>query len=59
MSRLEEIRERESKATPGPWVRNDEEFYARICAKEYAGDIAHVGRANDSDFIAHAREDIP
>ena len=58
MSRLDEIRERLDAATPGPWVRNDEEFYARICAKEYA-DIAHVGRANDSDFIAHAREDIP
>jgi hypothetical protein len=31
--RVEEIAEREKKATPGPWIRNDTETYAEIMAE--------------------------
>ena len=74
MSRLEEIRERESKATPGPWgyrqavggqipCHGSKAHFskARICGGPECVRVGVVdsGEMADLEFIAHAREDIP
>lgn len=56
MGRIEEIRERESKATRGPWrVVDGRSFGVQSSDKN----IASCFRRDNEVFIAHAREDIP
>lgn len=64
---LEEIKERESGAAPGPWVIVEpfkNEVYIEGGNKRsvayiiHDDDERHTQKA-DADFIAHAREDIP
>lgn len=64
--RLEQIRERERKASPGPWVID-------LNVHEISTELAEVFQIatwmdaepptdqhwDDADFISHAREDIP
>lgn len=66
--RLQEIRERESKATAGPWVTDD---VARVGVGEPYGPFLATCKPSvhdwpvrqqeqdDAEFIAHAREDVP
>lgn len=60
---IEAIAARADAATPGPWRRHDTRDYAEIHNGDSWGKamapIALVGDADDADFIAHAREDIP
>jgi hypothetical protein len=68
---LQEIKEREAKATPGPWLEdfNDDGFLivhpydqldypTIICGFGDAEDTEQIDHINAS-FIAHAREDVP
>ncbi len=70
--RLEEIKQREAKATPGPWQQKDRYKvwgpcrHHRDCSHmQKVADIAfHAntqfeGTKDDAEFIAHARHDIP
>lgn len=72
MTRIEEIRERESKATKGPWRvgYNDKYITGHILSDhhKYAGNAvsdpesvcsAETLTADDAEFISHARSDIP
>lgn len=53
MTRLDEIREREKKATDGPWISNHVgTIYGGVPCREIP--ITY----NDSNFIAHSRSDI-
>lgn len=72
---LEEIRDREAKATPGPWAtttydglrivascdngERDIAFPARYEACPCEGNPCAAERRANADFIAHARQDIP
>lgn len=70
MTRLDEIREREKKATKGPWKADgkivrpiSEEIKRRapIAMTDCSHGIGQAGVSdeNNADFIAHSREDIP
>lgn len=63
MTRLEEIRKREAKATKGPWeVREFENLKGWIERTIYQpgpSDFKDQDNEHDFIFIAHAREDIP
>ena len=54
-TRLDEIRARCEAATPGPW----ESSLGDIFFGEYMLYVECAGTNEDSEFIAHAREDIP
>ena len=58
---IEEIKARESKATPGPWnfitVCSDEEVW--IERDVYNPHAKEHMTGEDADFIVHAREDVP
>ena len=69
---LEEVRQREKAASPGPWQYDTREFisqastYMAICRVNYtvvedaqSGKTISGSRLPIQDFIAHAREDIP
>jgi len=69
---LQEIKERERKATGGPWVNMgevdpDNPFFGQIwSANEESGRLKTIvtmaeldDQTDDFNFIAHAREDIP
>jgi hypothetical protein len=43
----------ESKHTPGPWVRYDQD-YAEIVTADHKSSVAMVARAEDADLIAAA-----
>lgn len=72
MKRLEEIKERLEKATPGPWKLDCGELKRDVPESELAryygdnlllsanqlGSSAYVRRPEDADFIAHSRSDI-
>ena len=57
MSREDEIREREQKATKGPWWFDYTAYQMRgrkdVCVTE------DIISPDDQTFIAHAREDVP
>jgi len=55
-ARLEQIREREQKATKGPW---DHDGIAIRSEGKETFDWKIPSDSVDADFIAHAREDIP
>jgi hypothetical protein len=62
--RISEIAEREKKATKGPWHRGDVKGFTDDCV--YREDGANIckallpeSKAQNLDFIAHARADIP
>lgn len=56
--RIQEIKERLNKATPGPWTEIQREEYCSDIDSETAN-IAMVGSTKaDANFIAHAPEDI-
>lgn len=65
--RLEQIRERVSKATPGPWHGDHDEYgcvvfgnYGWVCpgnGPAYDED-SEQGKA-DAEFVGHARTDVP
>lgn len=61
MSRIDEIKEREIKATEGPWIFNprDEEVAIANKDKGIVFDPNCDMKDEDLDFIAHTREDIP
>lgn len=71
MKRSDAIRERERKATPGPWTREkpkrDEDGWAQGVAIAgtpgrqgvYANPPGGSFPSNDADFIAHNRADVP
>jgi hypothetical protein len=66
---LAAIREREQKATPGPWERHgynnlavrgpddDEGYRQDVLATDALFESRHA--ADDAEFIVHARSDIP
>ena len=58
---LREIEAREAAATPGPWRRGVGNTAMRVCsaypAKSYF--ICEGTNADDLEFAAHSREDIP
>lgn len=54
MDRINEIRERASKATDGPWESG---YYGSVCLKSGYKLCNVEGQAN-ADFIAHSRSDI-
>lgn len=66
--RLEEIREREKKATKGPWhfqadtagrpVRLHADDFDTVITRELNEDYLYMTN-QDEAFIAHSREDIP
>lgn len=61
---LNAIKEREAKATPGPWEAKGLQSlsYARVEKREtkYESKIIVEALNNDNiEFIAHAREDVP
>lgn len=68
---IEAIRERAEKATPGPWRQNaarSRDYLDTVHVWGVGGtadEVALIGRStldqqnDDSDFIAHARTDIP
>lgn len=68
---LKSIKEREEKATPGPWTLEEGIIEKRITAPYPQGMIPHetlpyvvfvpgcAMYSEDMDFIVHAREDIP
>jgi hypothetical protein len=63
MDRIEEIKERLSKASDGPWESNEDDFYI-TCGRKIIAVAQNVNvpikqiEANQQ-LIAHAREDIP
>jgi len=62
--RLETIRARVEKATPGPWIHMDGDvFYGEIRDVDNFDLIAEVPEADDRpedfEFMAEARQDIP
>ena len=62
MSRIEEIRERERKATRGPWLHNvlenGSDSITNSSNSIYSEDYG-IEEWFDREFIAHARGDIP
>lgn len=60
MSRIDEIRERVEKATPGPWVSG---LSGHANVVTYDGDdvrpVGAVPGAANARFVIHAREDVP
>lgn len=59
--KLAEMKERESKATPGPWYMAGK---WTVLSRRNSGDmVANMSRLDEheanADFIAHARTDIP
>lgn len=58
---LKPIKAREAAATKGPWDDTDPRCIRHAEPNIYVGDeeIADVYGHNDSQFIAHARQDIP
>jgi hypothetical protein len=54
---LEAIRRRADAATPGPWQRSLNILWGKILDIE--PEIAFCTTVNDTEFIAHAREDVP
>ena len=60
MSRLDEIKGRCERATKGPWVgsmpANDHRF---VVLDTLDLPVCHVASIRNTDFIAHAREDVP
>lgn len=66
MTKLEAIKERAAKATPGPWVRDGTLLLSGIEEVDLRGptyDDWYTVKSSrpdeDADFIAHAREDVP
>jgi hypothetical protein len=65
MSRIEEIKSRLEKATPGPWVGDEFEMTAPKAPTLMAGSIKLVWAEDfhmseeDADFVKHARDDVP
>lgn len=74
MPDLDEIWQRANAATPGPWTAHDREegkpqgSYEIVTEVDPHGSIVEllppgqwssIGRREDAEFIAHAREDIP
>jgi hypothetical protein len=65
MDRLEEIQEREQKVTGGEWhISNDPSYPGIYTQLFYDGETRKVyicleTEANDAEFIAYARSDIP
>ncbi len=67
MKKLEEIRARAEKATPGPWRTGGdcEEYRSAYVETTWAVDGEHTElvtdylKPADADFIAHSRTDIP
>lgn len=64
--RMEQIRARAEAATPGPWINGGQGWIFADALRRSArsGDMADllasvVTDDHDSDFIAHARDDIP
>jgi hypothetical protein len=65
--RLQEIRERAEKATPGPWKAEFGGVYPPESAARLESDLAGMaflwplpgGKEEDAEFIAASREDIP
>ena len=68
--RLDEIRAREAKATPGPWrrcmslsvVTNQSHPLCEVSSPDqrlFEKEPGEVVAGEDADFIAHARQDIP
>ncbi|PCD81974.1 hypothetical protein CNQ87_15310 [Lysinibacillus fusiformis] len=57
---LNAIKERVAKATPGEWkcinIGRGKSNYAVVNEEEY---VAHAYDVNDTEFIAHARIDVP
>lgn len=62
-ARLAAIRERESKATPGPWWGADElNQYGYAAVTQHGGDRGDIGEVYsvpNATFIAHSRADVP
>lgn len=61
MSRLDEIKARENRATKGPWRRSIGPDWLMVFS-EYPARRHHIlsgHNADDLRFAAHAREDIP
>ncbi len=58
---LLEVREREGKATPGPWVtcRYHQRLVEQFGSCHCHGDITYATKSTDAPFIAHARTDMP
>ncbi|NOG28552.1 hypothetical protein [Lysinibacillus fusiformis] len=54
------IKERVAKTTPGEWkcinIGRGKSNYAVVNEEEY---VAHAYDVNDTEFIAHARKDVP
>ena len=67
MGRIEEIREREAKATAGEWywennllLTNDPKFLVmKPFYDDDTGEVMTCIFQNDAEFIAHSRADIP
>lgn len=61
MNRLDEIKARVDEATLGPWENADPQCIRHAEPNIYAGseEIADVYAVTDSEFIAHARQDVP
>lgn len=59
---LNAIKERAEKATPGPWLVEESRYEGSFNAVSVDSNYdfpACLMRANNAEFIAHAREDIP
>lgn len=63
MNRIDEIRERERKATKGPWATDSIEDRVYLdedhCIDCDCSSDSHVQDCDNATFIANAREDIP
>jgi hypothetical protein len=67
MGRLDEIKEREGKATKGPWLYNGNRYiddvvcgnHDMICTLPYWNITVTQQDRNNAEYIAHSREDIP
>ena len=59
--RLNEIRKREQAASPGPWKKETVDLALETAKTVGIVFVIHSGSQwdKDTDFIAHAREDIP
>lgn len=66
MNRLDEIREREAKASCGPWLKVTQEvaesgasLYGAIAITPGGWHGIHYSRDADGEFVAKSRDDIP
>lgn len=61
MINLEEIEARANAATPGPWEAFDNYISTgdEIFADVHSSNPMYGDASNDTQFIAHAREDVP